>query len=174
MTDARLTIGALAERTGCTVPTIRYYEDIGLLPAPARAENGHRFYRELDAKRLAFIKRCRDFGFPIEQVRTMTALFQDGERACVEVRDLAQVHLDEVRRKLAEMRQLEKSLEAFVSSCDDTCNGGPTRGCVIIDEMSRELGSTRCAGSCAGSTDAPATAEALASAFTRELKRDRA
>lgn len=174
MTNARLNIGTLAKRTGCTVPTIRYYEAIGLLPAPARAENGHRFYRESDATRLGFIKRCRDFGFPIEQVRAMTALYQDGERACVEVRDLAQVRLDEVRRKLAEMRQLEKSLEAFVSSCDETCNGGPTRGCVIIEDMSRDLGSTRCAGGNAGTVDAPATTGALVHAVIRELKRDRA
>lgn len=135
MTDARLTIGALAEGTACTVPTIRYYEQIGLLPRPQRAANGHRYYRAQDLKRLGFIKRCRDFGFPIEQVRELAALFEDGNRACVEVRDLARIHLDGVRRKLEEMRQLEKSLEAFVTGCDRACSGGPTRNCVIIEDL---------------------------------------
>lgn len=104
----------------------------------------------------------------------MTALYQDGERDCVEVRNLAQVHLDGVRRKLAEMRQLEKSLEAFVSSCDETCNGGPTRGCVIIDDISRNSSSARRVDVNVGPVEAPATADALTDVFTRELKRDRA
>lgn len=135
MTEARLTIGALAEGTACSVPTIRYYEQIGLLPRPERAANGHRYYRPRDLKRLGFIKRCRDFGFPIEQVRELAALFDDGERACVEVRDLAKVHLEGVRRKLEEMRQLEQTLDAFVTSCDSACKGGPTRNCVILEDM---------------------------------------
>jgi DNA-binding transcriptional MerR regulator len=135
MAALKLTIGALSSETHCTVPTIRYYEQIGLLPRPARASNGHRYYREDDLKRLTFIKRCRDFGFPIEQVRDLAGLFEDGDRACVEVRDLAQVHLEQVRAKLEEMRQLEASLEAFVGSCDAACNGGPTRDCVIIEDM---------------------------------------
>jgi DNA-binding transcriptional MerR regulator len=136
MTESRLTIGALAAGTACSVPTIRYYEQIGLLPRPERAANGHRYYRAGDLKRLGFIKRCRDFGFPIEQVRELAALFDDGDRACVEVRALAQVHLDEVRRKLAEMRQLEKNLEAFVTGCNTACAGGPASRCVIIEDLS--------------------------------------
>lgn len=124
MQALKLTIGALSERTQCTVPTIRYYEQIGLLPQPQRASNGHRFYRDEDLNRLVFIKRCRDFGFPIEQVRGLAGLFDDGDRACVEARDLAQAHLEQVRSKLGALRQLEASLEAFVGNCDATCNGG--------------------------------------------------
>ena len=135
MPDSKLTIGALAARTLCSVPTIRYYEQIGLLPPPERAPNGHRYYRAVDLRRLNFIRRCRDFGFPLDQVRELSNLFQDGDRACVEVRDLAQEHLDAVRVKLAEMRQLEASLAAFISSCDSACVGGATSGCVIIDDL---------------------------------------
>lgn len=135
MPATKLTIGALSDQTHCTVPTIRYYEQIGLLPRPERATNGHRYYRDADLKRLTFIKRCRDFGFPIEQVRGLAGLFDDGDRACAEVRDLAQAHLEQVRTKIAEMRQLEISLQAFVGNCDTACNGGLTRDCVIMDDI---------------------------------------
>jgi DNA-binding transcriptional MerR regulator len=130
-----MTIGALSMQTHCTVPTIRFYEQIGLLPRPERASNGHRYYRDEDLKRLSFIKRCRDFGFPIDQVRDLASLFEDGGRACVEVRDLAQVHLDQVRAKLDAMRQLEASLAQFVAGCDASCVGGTTSGCVIIGDI---------------------------------------
>jgi DNA-binding transcriptional MerR regulator len=156
MPALKLTIGALSMQTDCTVPTIRYYEQIGLLPSPQRDSNGHRYYREGDLKRLAFIRRCRDFGFPIHQVRGLAALFEDGDRPCVEVRDLAQVHLDQVRARLAEMRQLEKSLAAFVSSCDTACSDGQTKDCVIIGSMaSPGTGSTKCGAIDSGSEPSP-------------------
>ena len=127
-----MTIGALSMQTHCTVPTIRYYKQIGLLPRPERASNGQRTYRDEDLKPLSFIKRCRDFGSPIEQVRDLASLFEDGGRACVEVRDLAQVHLDQVRARLDAMRQLEARLAQFVAGCDASCVGGTTSGCVIL------------------------------------------
>jgi DNA-binding transcriptional MerR regulator len=130
-----LSIGLLASRTGTTVPTIRYYEEIGLLPHAPRAANGHRFYREADLKRLTFIKRCRDFGFPIEQVRDLAQLFEDGDRACVEARNVAQMQLDKVRARLEEMRELEKSLVAFVASCDEACCQGATRDCSMLMDL---------------------------------------
>jgi DNA-binding transcriptional MerR regulator len=136
MSQSNLTIGALASHTNTNVPTIRYYEEIGLLPPAPRAANGHRYYRDTDLKRLSFIKRCRDFGFPIEQVRELVKLLEDGDRACIEVRDMAQMHLDAVRAKLEEMRQLETSLIAFVASCNEACCAGPTRDCVIIEDLS--------------------------------------
>lgn len=135
MTNSLLTIGALAARTRCSVPTIRYYEQIGLMPSAERAANGHRYYNRRDLTRLGFIKRCRDFGFPIEQVRVLAQLFEDGDRACREVREQAQVHLDAVRAKLAELRQLEASLELMVGNCDTTCSAGPTRDCCILADM---------------------------------------
>jgi DNA-binding transcriptional MerR regulator len=146
MHQSNLSIGALSALTHCNVPTIRYYEQIGLIPHAQRAENGHRFYQDVDLRRLAFIKRCRDFGFSIEQVRELTQLFEDGDRACVEVRDLAQVHLNEVRGKLAEMRQLEISLAVFVDSCSSGCSDGSTKNCTIIEDLSAT--SEKPSGSC--------------------------
>lgn len=136
MTAPNLAIGQLSSQTGCSVPTIRYYEKIGLLPSPGRALNGHRYYRENDLKRLTFIRRCRDFGFPIGDVRELVDLFEDGDRACLEVRDMAQARLDDVRAKLEEMRQLETSLASFVFSCNAACSGGLTKDCLIIEDLS--------------------------------------
>lgn len=136
MSQPNLTIGALATHTGTNVPTIRYYEEIGLLPEARRSSNGRRFYRDADLKRLTFIKRCRDFGFPIEQVRELVNLLEDGDRSCIEVRDLAQMRFDIVRAKLQGMRQLEASLVSFVESCAEACCKGPTRDCNIIEDWS--------------------------------------
>jgi DNA-binding transcriptional MerR regulator len=133
--DAELTIGALAERTGCSVPTIRYYEEIGLLPKAARKHGGHRVYGQPDLQRLVFIRRCRDFGFPIEQVRVLASLTESIDRDCNEARDLAQSHLDAVRVKLVELQALEQSLASFVTSCNAACAGGPAVNCVILADL---------------------------------------
>src|SRR3982074_2508246 len=101
-----LTIGALAERTDCKVPTIRYYEEIGLLPKAGRRPGGHRFYREADLKRLTFIRRCREFQFPLEKVR-----------------------------ELVELQALERSLSQFAENCSSQCAGGPARECVILEDL---------------------------------------
>lgn len=131
----RLTIGKLAELTDSNVPTIRYYEEIGLLPPATRTAGGQRAYGEKDLERLTFIRRCRDFGFPIEQVRTLLTLTEKPERDCVEARDIAQGHLDTVRAKLKELRALERSLLDFVKSCDSACAGGPAGECTIMDDL---------------------------------------
>jgi DNA-binding transcriptional MerR regulator len=130
-----LKIGDLAKRTGTNAPMIRYYESIGLLPPPDRHGSGQRAYGEADVKRLTFIRRCRDFGFPIEQVRTLASLMQDRSRSCTEACDLAQEHLTAVRAKLAELKALERSIVSFIISCDASCAGGPGPDCVILEDL---------------------------------------
>jgi DNA-binding transcriptional MerR regulator len=125
-------IGTLARRTGTTTPTIRYYEDIGLLPRADRHESGQRIYGDEAAKRLTFIRRCREFGFSIEQVKTLLGLMQDEKRSCVEARDLAAMHLASVRAKLVELKKLEKSVGKLVESCEMSCVGGPAPKCVVM------------------------------------------
>ena len=133
--SARLSIGLVARRTGATVPTVRYYEDIGLLPPAARTEAGQRSYDETTVRRLVFIRRCRDFGFSIEQVRELVGLVDEPDRPCAEVRDIAATHLAQVRQKLAELKALEASLNAFVCSCDTACAGGPAVDCTILEDL---------------------------------------
>ena len=142
---AVLKIGALAASTGTSSPTIRYYEDIGLLPRAGRRPGGQRSYGAEDVKRLVFIRRCRDFGFSIEQVRSLLALMQDRGRSCFEARDLARAHLAAVRAKLAELKALEKSVGDFVRRCEEACAGGPGPDCVILEDLS----SGSCRSSCA-------------------------
>lgn len=129
------TIGALAKASGASAPTIRYYEEIGLIPKARRSASGQRCYEEADLSRLTFIKQCRDFGFAIEQVRLLLDLSISRDRDCVETRDIAQEHLDEVRHKLEELRALETRLAVFVKRCNDACAGGPGSDCVIFKDL---------------------------------------
>jgi DNA-binding transcriptional MerR regulator len=130
-----LTIGALAERTDCNVPTIRYYEEIGLLAKAGRRPGGHRFYREADVKRLTFIRRCREFQFPLEKVRELVDLIEHPERDCNAAKQLAEGHLIALRKKLVELQALEQSLSQFAESCSSLCAGGPARECVILEDL---------------------------------------
>jgi len=134
---ATLKIGSLAEQTGTNPPTIRYYEQIGLLAGAERQPGGQRVYGEHDVKRLTFIRRCRDLGFSIDQVRSLVTLVESHSRSCTEARDLAQEHLETVRAKLAELKTLERSISTFVECCDSACAGGPGPDCVILEDLSR-------------------------------------
>jgi DNA-binding transcriptional MerR regulator len=137
------TIGSLAEGTGCTSPTIRYYEEVGLLPKAMRRPNGQRAYTEDDFRRLTFIRRCRDFGFSIEQVRRLVDLTTSPDRDCVEARDIGRLHLAEVRAKWKELRALERSLVEFVDTCTTECAGGPGPNCVVLDDLAKSSGRCR-------------------------------
>jgi DNA-binding transcriptional MerR regulator len=134
---APLKIGSLANRTGTNVPTIRYYEEIGLLPRAGRQSGGQRIYGEDDVWRLTFIRRCRDLGLPIQWVKSLVALAHDGEHTCMDARDMAQEHLTVMRSKLKELKRLERSIARFVASCDRACAGGPGSECTILDSLGR-------------------------------------
>lgn len=133
-----LTIGQLAKAAGVTTPTIRYYEEIGLLPKAGRSAAGQRIYAESELERLTFIRRCRDFGFSIDQVRVLAGLSISADRDCSQVRDMAHEHLAEVRTRLAELKALERSLESFAKQCDTACAGGPGRDCVVFETLRSE------------------------------------
>jgi MerR family copper efflux transcriptional regulator len=125
-----LRIGILAERTGTTVPTIRYYEQIGLL-RPAARHGGQRTYDNEDFRRLTLIRRCREFDFSIEEIRSLLSLLQRGA-SCTEARQLAEGRLAELRRRLVELKALETSIASLVTACAETCDGGAAPDCVIL------------------------------------------
>lgn len=137
-------IGELARRARTNAPTIRYYEEIGLLPVPIRRDGGQRTYSDSDRRRLIFIRQCRAFGFPIEQVRSLVALTEDRDRSCTEARSIAQLHLDAVRKRLAELKDLERNLADFIKSCDAVCSGGPGPDCVILKDMAEPAPNSTC------------------------------
>lgn len=128
-------IGALAEAAAVSPPTIRYYEEIKLIPPARRSAAGHRHYTREDVDRLTFIRRCRNFGFGIDQIRLLSSLALSPDKDCVEVRDIAAEHLAAVQAKVAELRSLEQQLQQFVETCDAACCGGPGRDCVALAEL---------------------------------------
>jgi MerR family mercuric resistance operon transcriptional regulator len=132
--SAGIQIGELSRRTGCNIETIRYYERVALLPAPARSAGRYRVYDTGDVRRLAFIRRSRELGFTLDAVRTLLALStKDGSAACAEVHQLAAGHLAEVRAKIADLRAMERVLADAVRRCAT----GELPGCPIIDALSR-------------------------------------
>jgi len=129
-------IGTLAQQTGCSVPTIRYYEEIGLIPRARRRSSGHRVYDPSAALLIGFIRRSREFGFTIEQIRSLVSLSRSKKRDCVEARDIAQEHLNGVRAKLLELVTLERTLVQFIDGCEKTCAGGKAPECNILRDLS--------------------------------------
>jgi MerR family mercuric resistance operon transcriptional regulator len=128
-----LTIGALSKYTGCNIETIRYYERIGLLPGPPRSAGGHRLYGEAHLKRLTFIRRGRELGFTLDDIKGLLGLVDGGAYTCAEVKALTLDHLGEVRRKLADLKRLERVLKDMAEECD----GGAVPDCPIIDALFR-------------------------------------
>jgi len=115
-----LTIGTLSELTGVNIETIRYYERIRILPAPRRSANGRRSYHLADVRRLAFLRRARELGFSLQDIRALLRLGGPERASCREVRQIAAHHLNEIRTKIADLRKLEKLLANTVSRCTGT------------------------------------------------------
>lgn len=135
-------IGVAARKSGCTPPTIRYYESIGLLSAPPRSDGGRRSYSPPDVARLAFIRRARDFGLGIAQVRDLLAAAEAPATACATARPLVEAHVRALREKRAELRSLEAALGAILTRCDEGCRTGTAGACAIFDDF-RLPGATR-------------------------------
>jgi len=132
MTDGHLAIGELGRLTGTKVETIRYYERIGLLAKPERTAGNYRAYGAEHLNRLSFIRRSRDLGFSLEQVRALLDLSDDRERPCEAVDIIAQAHLTEVDRKIADLRALRRELSNMITQC----RHGTVANCRIIESLS--------------------------------------
>ncbi|HEX4741884.1 MAG TPA: helix-turn-helix domain-containing protein [Caulobacteraceae bacterium] len=127
----RLAIGDLAKRTGTKVETIRYYERIGLLPEPERTQGNYRSYDEGRLGRLSFIKRARDLGFPLDQVRELLGLADQRDRSCEAVDIIARQHLAEVERKITDLTALRDELADVIGRC----RRGTVAECRIIETL---------------------------------------
>lgn len=126
-----LTRGELAGRTDCNIETIRYYEQVGLMPPPPRSQGGHRLYGQDLIKRLTFIRRSRDLGFTIAEIRGLLRLVDGRKYTCAEVEELASDHVREIRRKIADLKKLKTVLETMASQCSK----GKVPECPIIDVL---------------------------------------
>jgi MerR family mercuric resistance operon transcriptional regulator len=128
-------IGALAARTRCNIETIRFYEKIGVLPKPARTEGGHRAYGRAHVERLTFVRRARELGFTLDEVRALLRLAEASEVPCAEVKDLAATHLAEVKTKIADLRAMQKALTILVAQCDTRGDAADQPGCPLIETL---------------------------------------
>jgi DNA-binding transcriptional MerR regulator len=125
-----LPIGALSRATGVKVPTIRFYEQIGLLPEPDRAENNRRTYGSAAVRRLRFVRHARDLGFDVDAIRQLLAMAADPDRGCGEAHEIARSHLAEVEDKIARLTALRDELKAMVA-----CDNRKVSECRIIEVL---------------------------------------
>lgn len=124
-------IGEAAKSSGVSAKMIRHYESIGLIEAAARTDSGYRVYTEQDVRVLQFIHRGRALGFSLEQIGALLALWRDKHRASADVRALAQQHIAELDRKIAEMESMKRTLEQLYRSC----HGDERSTCPILDDL---------------------------------------
>jgi len=127
-----LTIGYLAKKTGTKVETIRFYEKNGLLPEPGRTDGNYRAYDQAHLNRLSFIRRARDLGFSLDQVRGLLALSDNRDQSCLAVDEIAKDHRAEVERKIHDLQALKTELDSIINQCG--C--GTVADCRIIESLS--------------------------------------
>jgi Hg(II)-responsive transcriptional regulator len=132
-----LTIGDLGRRTDTKVETIRYYERIGLLAAPGRSAGNYRIYGPEHLDRLSFIRRSRDLGFSLDEVRALLDLADQRDRPCAAVDAIAKEHLADVDRKIADLKALRRELADMVARCS---HGNTIAECRIIESLSPAAG----------------------------------
>ena len=136
MKSTQFSIGQLAKRTKCKVETVHYYEKSGLMPEPPRTEGGHRIYALSHLKRLNFIRRCRELGFSIEQIRELLKFIDEPNHYCGEVKAMAMLQSRDVQQKIDDLQRLKLALNEMVSKCKESNNS--INDCPIIDALYEE------------------------------------
>lgn len=128
-------ISEAAAASGCHLETVRYYEQVGLLPQPLRRAGGYRDYRPEEVDRLRFIVRGRELGFSLDKIRSLLRLAEKADLSCQEVDELAREHLQDIQAKLEDLRRMASELERVINSCS-----GDERGqCTILDTLRQPL-----------------------------------
>jgi MerR family transcriptional regulator, mercuric resistance operon regulatory protein len=126
-----LSIGKLSQQTGVNIETIRYYEKIGVMPAPRRSAGGFRIYGPDHIKRLGFVRRSRQLGFSLDEIRNLLRLVDGHGHTCAEVHALMLSHLAEIRRKLRDLRRLQRAMVEMAARC----SGESVPECPIVDAL---------------------------------------
>ena len=129
----RISIGDLAKGTGTKVVTVRYYEQIGLLPVPSRTAGNYRTYSNEHMRRLRFIRRCRDLGFTLDQIRDLLRLSSQKDEECGEVDRITAQHLIEIEQKISDLKRLAKELRRLNNCCQ---GNGIIADCRILEALS--------------------------------------
>ncbi|GAB2897789.1 Cd(II)/Pb(II)-responsive transcriptional regulator [Microbulbifer echini] len=126
-------IGEVAKRTDCKVETVRYYEQVGLLPQPYRSDSNYRLYSEEHLAQLRFIRHCRSLDMPLEDIRNLLTLREQPHEHCAEINTLVDKHIRRVNEQMASLGQLRKSLLALRGQC---AGPGSSDTCEIVRELS--------------------------------------
>lgn len=126
-----MNIGQAAKQSGISAKMIRYYEDIGLLPASKRTDAGYRMYSEEDIKTLKFIQHSRELGFSTEQMKELMSLWKNEGRQSAEVKELTQKHIDALNKKIADLQAMVNALQQSV----DCCAGNQQAECEILNQI---------------------------------------
>ncbi len=122
----------LAKATGCNLETIRYYEQIGIMPDPPRTARGFRVYGEEHVRRLRFVMRMRELGFSLNEVRGLLTLVDGGTQTCAEVHERTLAHLSDVRARITDLKRIESVLEETAAKC----SGEDVPECPVLDALS--------------------------------------
>ena len=134
-----LSIGELSRLTQVNIETIRYYEKIKLIPAPLRTQGGHRLYGPRERRTLAFIRRARELGFTLDEIRALLDLGGPGKASCAEVKEIAAHHLNDIRAKIADLKKLERLLASTIAKC----SGRKVPECPVVDILDVRSNPTR-------------------------------
>ena len=129
-------IGEASERTGVSTKMIRHYESIGLIPPPGRRDSNYRDYGHHDVHRLGFVRRARDLGFSIDEIRDLLRLWGDKDRSSADVKQLTEAHIAELDVKIRLLREMRHTLATLADACD----GDERPDCPIIDELAGKRG----------------------------------
>lgn len=128
-----MNIGQAAAASGVSAKMIRYYEEIGLLPKAGRTAANYRTYEEKHVHLLRFIRRARELGFPVAEVKRLLALWLDRRRPSAKVRQIAEKHLVDLKDKIAALQDLSKTLSHLIHCC----RGDERPDCPILEEMAK-------------------------------------
>jgi MerR family mercuric resistance operon transcriptional regulator len=126
-----LSIGKLSQQSGVNIETIRYYEKIGVMPAPGRSTGGFRVYEPDHLKRVSFVRRSRQLGFSLDEIRNLLRLVDGHGHTCAEVHALMLSHLAEIRRKIRDLRRLQRAMAEMAARC----SGDSVPECPIVDAL---------------------------------------
>ena len=132
MQQQKLAIGVLSQQSGCNIQTIRHYESIGLLPPLKRTDGNHRLYSDYHINLLVFIRRGRELGFSIEDIRELFELSKNLDASCEKASAIAKRHLEKIKKDKASLSALEKELSVIINTCPNEKNAT----CSIIDALS--------------------------------------
>ena len=132
-----LRIGEIAKITDTSVPTLRYYEEIGLLKSAQRSDSNYRYYKESDVSLIVFVKKAQNIGFTLNEIKIIMSERTSGKSPCPKVRELAKVKIRELQEKMKELKAMEKDLKRYIMDCsvDADSNSDARNVCKLIDKV---------------------------------------